>query len=43
MVTDGHDGGNNPNNRPADNDPYVAQGVLDAEWNQRYRRGGNTQ
>jgi len=43
MVTDGHDGGNNPNNRPADNDPYIAQGVLDAEWNERYRRGGNTQ
>jgi hypothetical protein len=44
MVTDGnHDGGNNPNNRPADNDPYIAQGVLDDEWNQRYRRGGNAQ
>jgi hypothetical protein len=42
MVTDGnHDGGNNPNNRPADNDPYLAQGVLDDEWNQGYRRGGN--
>jgi hypothetical protein len=42
MVTDGnHDGGNNPNNRPADNDPYIAQGVLDDEWNQLYRRGGN--
>jgi hypothetical protein len=44
MVADGnHDGGNNVNNRPADNDPYIAQGVLDDEWNQRYRRGGNTQ
>ncbi len=44
MVTDGnHDGGNNPNNRPADNDPYIAQGVLDDEWNQRYRRGGSAQ
>ena len=41
MLTDGnHDGGNNPNNRPADNDPYIAQGVLDEEWNRIYRRGG---
>ncbi len=41
MVTDGNrDGGNNPNNRPADNDPYIAQGVIDEEWNQRYRKGG---
>ena len=37
MVTDGNrDGGNNPNNRSADNDPYIAQGVLDEEWNRRY-------
>ncbi|MGN6085199.1 DUF3304 domain-containing protein [Trinickia sp.] len=37
MVSDGnHDGGNNPNNRPADNDPYIAQGVLDEEWNRLY-------
>jgi hypothetical protein len=37
MLTDGNrDGGNNPNNRPADNDPYIAQGVLDEEWNRRY-------
>jgi hypothetical protein len=45
MIPDGIDpnGGNNPDIRPADNDPYVAQGVLDDEWNQRYRRGGNTQ
>lgn len=41
MITDGNqDGGNNPNNRPADNDPYVAQGVIDVEWNKLYRRGG---
>ncbi|WP_035477820.1 DUF3304 domain-containing protein [Paraburkholderia phenoliruptrix] len=37
MITDGNrDGGNNPNNRPADNDPYIAQGVLDEEWNRLY-------
>jgi len=37
MVTDGNrDGGNNPNNRPADDDPYIAQGVIDEEWNRRY-------
>jgi hypothetical protein len=42
MVTDGNrDGDNNPNNRPADNDPYIAQGVLDEEWNRLYRKGGN--
>jgi Protein of unknown function (DUF3304) len=41
MVTDGnHDGGNNPNNRPTDNDPYIAQGMLDDEWNRLYRHGG---
>lgn len=41
MITDGnHDGGNNPNNRPVDSDPYVAQGVIDVEWNKLYRRGG---
>ncbi|HDR9188949.1 hypothetical protein VI03_28635 [Burkholderia vietnamiensis] len=41
MVTDGNrDGGNNPNNRPADNDPYIAQGVIDEEWNRLYRKGG---
>jgi len=37
MITDGNrEGGNNPNNRPADDDPYIAQGVLDEEWNRRY-------
>ena len=41
MITDGNlDGGNNPNNRPASNDPYIAQGVLDEEWNRLYRKGG---
>ncbi|CAN0619058.1 conserved exported protein of unknown function [Burkholderia multivorans] len=41
MITDGNrDGGNNPNNRPADTDPYIAQGVLDEEWNRLYRKGG---
>ncbi|MFM0140858.1 DUF3304 domain-containing protein [Caballeronia grimmiae] len=44
MITDGnHDGGNNPNNRPADDDPLVVKGVLDDEWNRLYREGGNTQ
>ncbi|WP_321964443.1 DUF3304 domain-containing protein [Paraburkholderia sp. J7] len=39
MITDGnHDGGNNANNRPPDDDPYVAQGVLDDEWNRLYRK-----
>ncbi|MCA7921035.1 DUF3304 domain-containing protein [Burkholderia cenocepacia] len=41
MLTDGNrDGGNNPNIRPADNDPYITQGVIDEEWNRKYRRGG---
>ncbi|MFP3504279.1 DUF3304 domain-containing protein [Burkholderia sp. SIMBA_062] len=41
MITDGNrDGGNNPNNRPADNDPYIVQGVIDQEWNRLYRKGG---
>jgi hypothetical protein len=40
MITDGnHDGGNNPNNRPSDDDPYVAQGVVDQEWNEKYPNG----
>jgi hypothetical protein len=40
MIADGnHDGGNNVNNRPADNDPYIAQGVLDDEWNRFYPNG----
>ena len=41
MITDGDlSGGNNPNVRPADDGPYVAQGVLDEEWNRLYRKGG---
>ncbi|MGH8786710.1 MAG: DUF3304 domain-containing protein, partial [Cupriavidus necator] len=41
MIVDGnHDGGNNANNRPADDDPLIAQGVRDDEWNLKYRRGG---
>ncbi|MGY2487781.1 DUF3304 domain-containing protein [Cupriavidus sp. CP313] len=41
MIVDGnHDGGNNVNNRPADDDPLIAQGVRDDEWNLKYRRGG---
>jgi len=40
MVTDGnHDGGNNANNRPPDNDPYIAQGVIDDEWNDLFPNG----
>ncbi|WP_343031295.1 DUF3304 domain-containing protein [Paraburkholderia hayleyella] len=43
MVSDGNlEGGNNANNRPADNDPYIAQGEIDHEWNRLYRRGGDT-
>jgi len=41
MIVDGnHDGGNNANNRPADDDPYIARGVVDEEWNLLYRDGG---
>ncbi|SDC85813.1 DUF3304 domain-containing protein [Paraburkholderia lycopersici] len=44
MVADGNKyGGNDINNRPPDNDPYIAQGVPDEEWNRLYRDGGNTQ
>ncbi len=44
MVSDGNSsGGNDVNHRPPDNDPYVVQGVRDDEWNQLYRKGGNTQ
>src|SRR5579863_4346446 len=43
MIPDGIDpnGGNNPDIRPPDNDPYIAQGVLDDEWNRLYRKGGS--
>ncbi len=38
MVSDGNlEGGNNANNRPADNDPYIAQGEIDHEWNRLYQ------
>jgi hypothetical protein len=44
MITDGnHNGGNNPNNRPSNDDPLVVKGVLDDEWNQLYREGGDAQ
>ncbi|WP_321800302.1 DUF3304 domain-containing protein [Burkholderia sp. BCC1988] len=44
MVSDGNSsGGNDLNHRPPDNDPYIVQGVRDDEWNQLYRKGGNTQ
>lgn len=40
MITDGnHDGGNNPNNRPPDDDPLIAHGALDDEWNELYPNG----
>jgi hypothetical protein len=42
MVADGHKGdANDPGVRPSDNDPYVAQGKLDPEWNRLYRNGGD--
>ena len=44
MVSDGNSsGGNDLNHRPPDNDAYIVQGVLDDQWNQLYRKGGNTQ
>ena len=40
MITDGNEGGgNNPNNRPADDDPLIVKGVLDDEWNERFPNG----
>jgi hypothetical protein len=40
MIVDGnHDGGNNPNNRPSDDDPLIVQGVVDKEWNELYPNG----
>ena len=39
MIVDGNEGGNDPNNRPADNDPLVVKGVLDKEWNDLYPNG----
>jgi hypothetical protein len=44
MVADGNSsGGNDLNHRPPDSDSYIVQGVLDDQWNQLYRKGGNTQ
>ncbi|WP_230463694.1 DUF3304 domain-containing protein [Burkholderia ubonensis] len=44
MVADGQKGdANDPGIRPSDNDPYVAQGVLDQEWNRLYRDGGSAE
>ncbi|SDC85869.1 hypothetical protein [Paraburkholderia lycopersici] len=43
MVADGKEGENDPDMRAPDNDPYIAQGVPDEEWNRLYRDGGNTQ
>ncbi|MEN2468579.1 MULTISPECIES: DUF3304 domain-containing protein [Burkholderia] len=44
MVADGQKGdANDPGIRPADNDPYIAQGVVDREWNRFNRDGGNRQ
>ncbi|MGA7814388.1 DUF3304 domain-containing protein [Caballeronia sp.] len=44
MIADGNSsGGNDLNHRPPDSDPYIVQGVLDDQWNQLYRKGGNTQ
>ncbi|WP_232456047.1 DUF3304 domain-containing protein [Burkholderia ubonensis] len=44
MVADGQKGdANDPGIRPSDNDPYIAQGVVDQEWNRLYRDGGSAQ
>jgi hypothetical protein len=44
MVADGQKGdANDPDIRPADNDPYVVQGKVDPEWNRLYRDGGSAQ
>lgn len=42
-VPDGKTSDTNPYKRPSDDDPYIAQGRLDEEWNRLYRDGGNTQ
>ncbi|GJH29615.1 DUF3304 domain-containing protein [Caballeronia novacaledonica] len=40
MVVDGnHDGGNNANNRPPDDDPLIVKGIVDTEWNERFPNG----
>ncbi|HDR9157896.1 TPA: DUF3304 domain-containing protein [Burkholderia vietnamiensis] len=44
MVADGQRGGaNDPGIRPQDNDPYIAQGAVDPEWNRLYRDGESAQ
>ncbi|ABB13227.1 DUF3304 domain-containing protein [Burkholderia lata] len=44
MVADGQKGdANDPGIRPQDNDPYIAHGVVDQEWNRLYRDGGSAQ
>jgi hypothetical protein len=44
MIVDGNrDGGNNPDNRPPDDDPLIVKGTLDEEWNRLYRKNGNAQ
>jgi hypothetical protein len=44
MVSDGNSSGSNDlNHQPPDSDPYIAQGVLDDEWNRLYRKGENAQ
>ena len=43
MVPDGKQGENDPDKRPPDSDPYIAQGVPDEEWNRLYRHGDDTQ
>lgn len=44
MVADGRKGdANDPDIHPSDNDPYIAQGVVDEEWNRLYRDGESAQ
>ncbi|KVE94994.1 DUF3304 domain-containing protein [Burkholderia vietnamiensis] len=44
MVADGERGGaNDPGIRPPEDDPYIAHGTVDQEWNRLYRDGGNAQ
>lgn len=44
MVADGQKGDlNDPGIRPLDSDPYIAQGVVDQEWNRLHRDGGSAQ
>jgi len=40
MVTDGNpSGGNNPDIRPPESDPYIAQGLRDTEFEQQLKEG----